>query len=288
MGLFNKIGANKNDVKIAKMELEKEKRQEKKEKVKSKEQKRLDMIERSKSLAIYTMDNIDKFVGFVDEYEGETKTLVDEVLSKDPATLSFKEKGDYKKKKNQATDRVRYLYLVKDYFTFVDKVINNLPMKDNQYLYIIKFIPFFDGTDVIEESDDEDNSLVGELNFIKKEIFGMFYSSDNESSFAYEDFFGNYEEKIKKLNMPNLTSLINGIKKHVSASSPKEEAKAVENKQEATIVCSNCGYNVNATAKFCPECGNKIELPKKKFCSECGAELSPTSKFCPECGNKVA
>ena len=51
--------------------------------------------------------------------------------------------------------------------------------------------------------------------------------------------------------------------------------------------CANCGAAIKATAKFCPECGTKVEAaPKKSFCSECGAELAPGAKFCPECGTK--
>ncbi|MBR6497673.1 MAG: zinc ribbon domain-containing protein, partial [Methanomicrobium sp.] len=51
--------------------------------------------------------------------------------------------------------------------------------------------------------------------------------------------------------------------------------------------CANCGAAIKATAKFCPECGTKVEAaPKKTFCTECGAEIAPGAKFCPECGTK--
>lgn len=78
-------------------------------------------------------------------------------------------------------------------------------------------------------------------------------------------------------------------------------------------VCPACGKAVPEGAKFCLECGAKIEVPgsnemlcpacgkktpKGKFCIECGAplvkkcaqcgtELAPGAKFCPECGEKV-
>ncbi|MBR2871793.1 MAG: SPFH domain-containing protein [Clostridia bacterium] len=49
--------------------------------------------------------------------------------------------------------------------------------------------------------------------------------------------------------------------------------------------CSSCGAEVSATAKFCPECGQKLSA--KKFCPECGKEVGASSKFCPECGQKL-
>ena len=68
---------------------------------------------------------------------------------------------------------------------------------------------------------------------------------------------------------------------------------------EQTILCPNCGNKLPANAKFCLECGTKIEslapnemicpkcgkkTPKGKFCIECGASLS---NRCPNCGAEV-
>lgn len=80
----------------------------------------------------------------------------------------------------------------------------------------------------------------------------------------------------------------------------------------ATIACPACGKQNTATAKFCADCGGKMEVAKvpcvkcgaglregAKFCSECGtsqektkcancqAELAAGAKFCPECGTKT-
>jgi predicted amidophosphoribosyltransferase len=41
-----------------------------------------------------------------------------------------------------------------------------------------------------------------------------------------------------------------------------------------------------AGAKFCSECGGKIEAPRSRFCSNCGTEAGPGAKFCPGCGTK--
>ncbi|MGL5675512.1 MAG: SPFH domain-containing protein [Cellulosilyticaceae bacterium] len=53
--------------------------------------------------------------------------------------------------------------------------------------------------------------------------------------------------------------------------------------------CQNCGTTVSENAKFCNECGTKIEViqPKNKFCTECGTQLDANAKFCNECGTKL-
>lgn len=79
------------------------------------------------------------------------------------------------------------------------------------------------------------------------------------------------------------------------------------------VLCPHCHAEVPANAKFCFECGGKIETlsenemlcptcgkktHKGKFCAECGAplirkcakcgtELPNNTKFCPECGEKA-
>lgn len=80
-----------------------------------------------------------------------------------------------------------------------------------------------------------------------------------------------------------------------------------------SVKCPKCGASLPAGAKFCLECGEKIQIlsqdelvcpscgkitPKGKFCVECGAalirkcskcgsELPAGAKFCLECGEKV-
>ena len=49
--------------------------------------------------------------------------------------------------------------------------------------------------------------------------------------------------------------------------------------------CTKCGTEVAPTAKFCCECGAKIE--RKKYCPECGVEVKPEQKFCMECGTRL-
>jgi hypothetical protein len=49
--------------------------------------------------------------------------------------------------------------------------------------------------------------------------------------------------------------------------------------------CPACNAPLQTNAKFCPECGAKIQV--KKHCTECGAELAANAKFCAECGTKA-
>ncbi len=49
-----------------------------------------------------------------------------------------------------------------------------------------------------------------------------------------------------------------------------------------TVVCPECGKAV-LKGRFCPECGHKFAVA----CANCGAELAAGAKFCLECGTKV-
>lgn len=93
---------------------------------------------------------------------------------------------------------------------------------------------------------------------------------------------------------------------------PSAPAETVQQQSEG-IKCPNCGSVIPANAKFCLECGMKMETlaenemicpacgqktPKGKFCMECGqplvnrcpncgAEVPQGGKFCSECGTKL-
>jgi hypothetical protein len=47
--------------------------------------------------------------------------------------------------------------------------------------------------------------------------------------------------------------------------------------------CPKCQFENREGAKFCKECGNKLELT----CSSCGHSVHPGSKFCDECGHDL-
>jgi membrane protease subunit (stomatin/prohibitin family) len=56
----------------------------------------------------------------------------------------------------------------------------------------------------------------------------------------------------------------------------------------AKVACPKCGAGNLANAKFCNECGAKMEtVGQTTPCAKCGAQLQPGTKFCNECGTKV-
>ena len=50
--------------------------------------------------------------------------------------------------------------------------------------------------------------------------------------------------------------------------------------------CSECGNEIEAGFKFCPECGKK-NIVRPTSCPDCGAKLKEKFKFCPECGKDI-
>jgi predicted RNA-binding Zn-ribbon protein involved in translation (DUF1610 family) len=64
-----------------------------------------------------------------------------------------------------------------------------------------------------------------------------------------------------------------------------KEVAADQFKQTLRATCPSCNAPLAKNAKFCPECGAKIQT--QAHCTECGAKLAPNAKFCAECGAKV-
>jgi hypothetical protein len=56
-------------------------------------------------------------------------------------------------------------------------------------------------------------------------------------------------------------------------------------KETVKASCPQCGVPLATNAKFCPECGAKLNTAQ--HCTECGAKMTPGAKFCPECGHKA-
>lgn len=51
--------------------------------------------------------------------------------------------------------------------------------------------------------------------------------------------------------------------------------------------CVKCGTQMPAEAKFCSNCGTKVDEVAASFCRQCGAALKPGAKFCHSCGQTV-
>lgn len=112
---------------------------------------------------------------------------------------------------------------------------------------------------------------------------------------------------------PQVGEMMKGFNMGVNPTSVSGVPSTTETSASQTIKCSTCGNELPANAKFCLECGTKIEAlneneiicptcgkktPKGKFCMECGAnfvnkcpncgaEMPQGGKFCLECGTKL-
>lgn len=61
-----------------------------------------------------------------------------------------------------------------------------------------------------------------------------------------------------------------------------------ESSAPAKVACPKCSAANLTNAKFCNECGAKMETsPQSVPCGKCGAQLQAGAKFCNECGTKV-
>jgi hypothetical protein len=73
-----------------------------------------------------------------------------------------------------------------------------------------------------------------------------------------------------------------------NAAMDEEAEKQVTGSWKETKIASCpdcCAPLPNANAKFCPECGAKLNTVK--HCTECGAKIQAGAKFCAECGTKA-
>lgn len=74
-----------------------------------------------------------------------------------------------------------------------------------------------------------------------------------------------------------------------AAAAPQQTAAAPQ-QTASTQTCSNCGASLPPNAKFCLECGTRVQqlaMVRPTNCVNCGSELLPNAKFCMECGTPV-
>jgi membrane protease subunit (stomatin/prohibitin family) len=80
-----------------------------------------------------------------------------------------------------------------------------------------------------------------------------------------------------------------GAQAQAPAQAPAQQQAAAPEAASApapagTMTCGNCQAEIQAGAKFCPECGTATQ----RHCTNCNASLAPTAKFCAECGTPTA
>ena len=112
--------------------------------------------------------------------------------------------------------------------------------------------------------------------------------------------------------MAGVGSTVGGVMKNALENMTNQQDN-VPAQKDRDVVCLKCGAKLPVGAKFCFECGTKVELLtenevlcpqcgkktiKGKFCQECGAplfrvcpncgkEVTDDAKFCLECGQKL-
>ncbi len=292
MGILNKIigtGASKNDVKVAKLELEKEKLKQKKSGSEGKDSSNQALIEESKNYLNYVIKKYAFFSKNVNSLVESTNELLEFIKSKENEKLGFKEKGEVRKKKEEASENIKYLCMIREFFVILTKMNHDLVLKADDYLFVIKFAPYFEGKKVLDEYDDEyDDSIAGEFKNMWGEIKEEFVGKKKgERKFSFEYYLENYYDEIDKLVIPSLTETLMGFEESVNEKTVTHTTKTEIFSTTEMCKCSKCGISINEGTKFCPECGNKIEATKPSFCVNCGTKIKPGVKFCPECGHKT-
>ena len=281
MGIFGALGKMAGSKVIEKVEDELTKKQNR---------------EQTSGYCNYIKNNMARICGLIAELESETRTLVDKVNTSKGLKLSFKEKGEYRKINEKAEKSLTYMYLVRDFFTALAKNASGLILKNEELMLVIKFAPYFDGVPVLDIDDDEDSddSVLGAFKEVGQELKEAFISSKKDSKhFDFDEYMYRYEEKLEDYIIPDINGAIESFKSAMATQEPTTTATAsvaVVSPTEVSIeqiACANCGAMLSANSKFCPECGNKIEIKKPSFCTECGEPITEGSKFCSGCGTKL-
>ena len=253
--------------------------------------------EQSLGYCNYIKTNLVRICKLIGEMEGETKSLISSVSSMKGIKMSFKEKGEFRKTKDKAEKNLKYLYLIRDFFTALSKNASGLTLTNEEQLLVVKFAPFFDGVPVLDiDDEDYDDSLLGAFKEVGQELKEAFISSKKSTTnLDFDDYLYRYDEKIEEYVMPDIDSAMESFKNAMAVQEPPATPEVANTSATSApaetsseeIKCPNCNTMMSANSKFCPECGNKVEIKKPSFCTECGQPIIEGSKFCANCGNKI-
>ena len=257
---------------------------------------RLSIAVEAKKIVKYVSKNYSTFRQTVLQLVDDTKVLIEKAGTPKKSLFAFSENREIDKAKASATNNLEYLYLIRDYFVLLIKICDEVQLKNDEYTFVAKFTPFFDGkfdgrTVSSLDYDEEDHSLMGELKAMGDEILGEFITTDK--TFSFSKILEGYSEKIKSLVIPDVSSAMDRFEKTISLSEDKpsthyqELTTSIPTQEIEFIVCPNCQNELPVGSKFCNVCGEKIELNTPKFCPQCGASVTVGVKFCSECGTKL-
>ena len=51
--------------------------------------------------------------------------------------------------------------------------------------------------------------------------------------------------------------------------------------------CPKCNEEIEDNTKYCPHCGDKLNLNNSIYCPQCGEMLESDNKYCDECGSPI-
>ena len=254
--------------------------------------------EQTSGYCSYIKSNLTRICKLIADLEKETKTQIGEISALKRMKMSFKEKSAFRKMKEKTETNLKYLYLVRDFFTALAKNVSGLILSNEELMLVMKFAPFFDGVPVLDIYDDEDidDSVSEAFKKVEKEVKDAFISA---KKFDLDDYLYRYDEKIDEYIIPDIVSAVESFLNAIASQENLAEVAAPESPAAtpeptvATLVdpkeieCPNCHKVLSANARFCIECGRKIEIKKPDFCVKCGEPLVPGAKFCAFCGTKL-
>ena len=146
-----------------------------------------------------------------------------------------------------------------------------------------------------QETEKQKMILEAEGKAAKRQIEG--YTYQQERGFDVAQTVAANEGSGNMSNLGIGLGVMTGVSGTVGGLVSESISDAVKPKSDR--VCSKCGNSLPSNAKFCLECGTKVEnlseneiicpncggkTPKGKFCTECGAKLK---NVCPNCGKEV-
>ena len=249
--------------------------------------------------SIYVNNNLVRIRNDIANLQEETVYLNGKILEKKDLKMTLREKEEFRKFKEKAYTNLKYLYLSRDFFAILSKNVNGVELNNEELMLVIKFAPYFDGSPVIAIDNERDDSLLGAFKEVGQEFKTTFISSKGDSKhFKFNEYLLRYNGKILEGLLPDVNSAIDSFENSMISQTCFEatDSEAVTSNIEPNIgsvevvdeiECKSCHIKLNTGCKFCPNCGNKIEVNKIMFCTQCGEPLAVDSKFCSNCGSKI-
>ncbi len=131
---------------------------------------------------------------------------------------------------------------------------------------------------VIEQETERQKMIIEAQGIAgKRQIEG--YTYQQERSFDVAQGFADNEGGG---NMANLGIGL-GVMTGVGGAVGSIVTNSLNNTTGGQLSCRRCGKPLPQNAKFCMECGERVQL----VCPNCGKDIVPNAKFCLECGHRL-